>query len=252
MVTRETIIQGLRAIEAQHDVRVLFAVESGSRAWGFASLNSDYDVRYIYAHPRDWYLSIFPGRDVIEGPLEGEFDYSGWDLKKALTLFHKSNPNIIEWIQSPIFYIDHYLVAELKVLLLDSYNPMAGKYHYRSMASTNYRMYLKNDLVPLKKYFYVLRPLFAVRWIEAHGTAPPIEYYKLADFISGDEPEVYEAAQRLLAMKLASTEKEMIPREPVVNAFVERELRRLDIVKHQGTKVADKYKLDKIFRTYVK
>lgn len=76
----------LTRIERESGVRVLLAVESGSRAWGFASPDSDYDVRFLYAHPRDWYVSVFEGRDVIEQMLPGDLDVSGWDLRKALRL----------------------------------------------------------------------------------------------------------------------------------------------------------------------
>ncbi len=87
-----TIKAGLAEIEAQENVRIVYACESGSRAWGFPSSDSDYDVRFIYLHPLEWYLSIEKRRDVIERPITGVLDVNGWDLRKALQLFRKSNP----------------------------------------------------------------------------------------------------------------------------------------------------------------
>jgi uncharacterized protein len=178
---RAEILTRMHKAEKEHGVRILLAVESGSRAWGFESPNSDFDARFIYVHPRDWYLSVGleEHRDVIEYPIVDDIDLNGWDLRKALRLFWKSNPAFVEWIQSPIVYAQNGSFAELARSLLSSvYSCESGVHHYRSMAKTNFRGYLKADLVPLKKYFYVLRPLLAVRWLERYGTAAPIEFQK--------------------------------------------------------------------------
>ena len=100
------INQALDHVEADDDVAILLAVESASRAWGFPSSDSDYDVRFVYVRPPDWYLSIDleARRDVIEYPLKDNIDLSGWDLRKALRLFRKSNPPLLEWLQCPIVY----------------------------------------------------------------------------------------------------------------------------------------------------
>src|SRR5690606_13894549 len=111
---REEIMRRIRDAEQEHGVRVLYAVESGSRAWGFASPNSDYDVRFIYVHPHDWYLSVDleDKRDVIEYEIVDDIDINGWDLRKALKLFWKSNPSFVEWMQSPIVYVDDRTFSE--------------------------------------------------------------------------------------------------------------------------------------------
>lgn len=179
---RNDILARLRHAETEYGVRVLLAVESGSRAWGFASPNSDYDARFIYVHPRDWYLSVGleEQRDVIEYPIVDDIDINGWDLRKALHLFWKSNPAFMEWIQSPIVYREEGSFATLAREAMEAvYSCQKGIYHYRSMAKTNYRGYLRAELVPLKKYFYVLRPLLAVRWLERFQQAAPIEFEKL-------------------------------------------------------------------------
>lgn len=188
---RAEILRRVRAAEAEHDVRVVLAIESGSRAWGFASPDSDYDARFIYAHPQAWYLSVGleEQRDVIEYPIVDDIDLNGWDLRKALRLFWRSNPAFVEWIQSPIVYVEAGTFAQqVRGLLPRVYSCEHGMHHYRSAASKNFRGYLKADLVRVKKYFYVLRPLLAVRWLERYGTAPPIEFDKLLHLIDDNRP----------------------------------------------------------------
>ena len=107
----ETVKERLLEIEKEKQVKILYAVESGSRAWGFESLDSDYDIRFIYAHNKNWYLNILPKKDVIEYPIVNDFDYSGWDLRKTMFLVNKSNPVLFEWLKSPIvYYKDNYFL----------------------------------------------------------------------------------------------------------------------------------------------
>jgi len=129
------ILSELQGIETREDVRILFAIESGSRAWGFASADSDFDVRFVYARPQDWYLSLSPGRDVIELPLIGDDDINGWDVRKALNLALKPNPVLLEWLSSPIQYLWH---AEICSDIRDFTQTMtrrgACRHHYMRMA----------------------------------------------------------------------------------------------------------------------
>lgn len=224
------IIRRIRAAEAQHGVRVLLAVESGSRAWGFESPNSDYDARFIYVHREDWYMSVdvTDKRDVIEYPIVDEIDLNGWELRKSLRLFWKSNPAFVEWIQSPVIYVEHTsFAARVRELLAQVYSCERGAHHYISMAKTNFRGYLKADLVPLKKYFYVLRPLLAVRWLERYGKAAPIEFDKLLGLIQ-DRPALVASIHDLLARKRAAPEMGLEPPVPTIHAFIEEELTRLE------------------------
>ena len=115
----QAIKANLAEIEARENVRIVYACESGSRAWGFPSSDSDYDVRFIYLHPLEWYLSIVDKRDVIEDPITGQLDVNGWDLRKALQLFRKSNPPLFEWLNSPIVYLEKYSVASRRLLLTE-------------------------------------------------------------------------------------------------------------------------------------
>jgi uncharacterized protein len=230
---RIEILRRIRVAEQQHGVRVLLAIESGSRAWGFESPNSDFDARFIYAHPQDWYLSVGleEQRDVIEYPIVDDIDLNGWDVRKALRLFLKSNPAFIEWIQSPIIYAEHgSFAAQVRSLMPSVYACESGIHHYRSMAKTNFRTYLKGDLVPLKKYFYVLRPLLAVRWLERYGSAAPIEFQKLLHLIE-DNRSLVADIEALLERKRAAPEMGLEPAVPRINAFIEIELERLESIK---------------------
>lgn len=229
---REDIFSRLKKTEEKFDVKILMAIESGSRAWGFASPNSDYDVRFIYVNKPDWYLAVDleDKRDVIEYPIVDDIDLNGWDARKALKLFWKSNPAFVEWIQSPISYIDdgHFRDKSLK-LLPKIYSPEKGIYHYRSMAKTNYRGYLREDMVPLKKYFYVLRPLFSILWLEKYGSAAPIEFDKVLSLVT--ENELLDAVYALLERKKVSEEKMLAPAIPVLNQYIEKQLARLEDIK---------------------
>lgn len=227
---RTEILRRIRAAEEEHGVRVLLAVESGSRAWGFESPNSDYDARFIYANSRDWYLSVGleEQRDVIEYPIVDEIDLNGWDVRKALRLFWKSNPAFVEWIQSSYVYAEHTAFAsEVRRLLPQVYDCERGIHHYRSMAKTNFRGYLKGDLVPLKKYFYVLRPLLSVRWLERYGVAAPIEFDRLLHLVEGEHALVSDI-RALLERKRAAPEMGLEAPVASIHAFIEAELERLD------------------------
>jgi len=226
---RTDIIARLAHAEAQHHIKVLLAVESGSRAWGCASPNSDYDARFIYVNHPEWYLSVGleEQRDVIEYPIIDDIDINGWDLRKALRLFWKSNPAFVEWIQSPIVYRQEGSFTEaVRSLLPQTYSCARGIHHYLSMAKKNYRGYLRADLVPLKKYFYVLRPLLAVRWLEQYGTPAPIEFRKLLTVIA-ERTSLLNAIDALLELKMASSELGLSPQIPEIHSFIEQEFERL-------------------------
>ncbi|MCL4152986.1 UNVERIFIED_CONTAM: hypothetical protein GTU68_007345, partial [Idotea baltica] len=177
---KEKIQQELAELEAEKDIKILYAVESGSRAWGFASKNSDWDVRFIYVHRKNWYLSIDKRKDNVNRMLPDDLDLSGWEIRKALGLFRKSNPPMLEWLRSPIVYTEPFTTAERLRKLSDNYfNPRSCLYHYLSMARGNYKDYLQNETVKLKKYFYVLRPIIACDWIAEKKEMAPMEFQTL-------------------------------------------------------------------------
>ena len=222
----ERIRDVLARIEVEHDVRVLYAVESGSRAWGFASSDSDYDVRFIYAHRLEWYLTTQRRRDVIERSIKGGLDISGWDLVKALHLLGKSNPPLLEWLRSPIRYVESGSLAQRMRDLAEHFSsPAACIYHYLHMAERNFREYLQGEQVWLKKYFYVLRPVLACRWIEGHDTLPPVEFAELADEVL--PPQLRIPVADLLERKRAGEELARGPRIPELSEFLSEEISRL-------------------------
>lgn len=226
---RKEALAHLRAIEAEKAVRIIYACESGSRAWGFPSANSDYDVRFIYLHPRDWYLSIDLNRrdDVIE-EIDGKLDLSGWDLRKALQLLRKSNPPLMEWLGSPIVYVERFTVAaQMRELMSRYYSPVACLYHYFHMARGNYREYLKGSTVWVKKYLYVLRPLLAIKWIERELDVVPTEFQLLVEEVV-DSPALKQAIGQLVEAKREGKELDRGPRISVIGDFVESELGRLE------------------------
>jgi predicted nucleotidyltransferase len=219
----------LPEIEQEHGVKILYAVESGSRAWGFESADSDYDVRFVYVHEKNWYLNILPKRDVIEYPVTDLWDYVGWDLRKTLFLLNKSNPVLFEWLKSPIvYYRDEYFYSVMAKLSQDYFSPISSVYHYLHMANGNYRQYLQTDEVKIKKYFYVLRPVLAALWIEKYKESPPMEFEKLLALIS--DKKVLEKIQELLQRKKSGIEMGNEPKIGVINDFLEKSILHLENV----------------------
>lgn len=226
---RERVRQTLREVEQEYGVKVLYACESGSRGWGFASPDSDYDVRFLYVHAPQWYLSVESKRDVIELPIDDELDVCGWEWRKALGLLKGANPTLIEWLDSPVVYQQDDTVMEaLRAQVPHWFSPVRARWHYYSMAKKNFRGYLQGDEVRLKKYFYVLRPLLAVRWIEAGKGMPPMRFATLlegSDLASPLRAEI----DALLTLKQMAGEAQYGPCRPLLHAFIEAELGKGDI-----------------------
>jgi uncharacterized protein len=225
---KDKIVQFLNGVEKRENVRILFACESGSRAWGFPSADSDYDVRFLYLRPVDWYLSIEEKRDVIEYPIQDQIDLNGWDLRKALGLLRKSNPTLMEWIGSPIIYQERpNTIASLRRLEQVYFSPIACIYHYLSMARSNYRTYLQGEQIRVKKYFYVLRPLLAVNWIERKKGIVPTEFGVLVNEL-GLDPSLKIEIDKLLEAKRQGAELDHGQRIESISTFIENELTRLE------------------------
>lgn len=225
-VMRERVRQQLKEVEQRYGVRVLYACESGSRGWGFASPDSDYDVRFLYVHPPQWYLRVEAPRDVIELPIDDELDVSGWEWRKALGLLKSANPTLIEWLDSPVVYQqDDATVGALKAEMPKWFSAVRARWHYYSMARRNFHQYLQGDEVRLKKYFYVLRPLLAVRWVEAGKGVPPMRF---AELLAGSELDAQLRLEidDLLARKQRAGEAQYGARLPRLHAFIADEIER--------------------------
>jgi hypothetical protein len=222
----DAIHNALRSVASERRVRVLHGCESGSRAWGFASPNSDFDVRFLYLHEPDWYLRIFGGADTITAMLPGDLDLSGWDLRKALTLFAKSNASLFEHLGSPIVYSeDAEFATRLRALIPEFFNPIAAGHHYLSLARHVSAEHLVGPSVDIKKLFYILRPLAAFRWIELHDSMPPTAFVEvLAGIDSSDLQRSW--IDELRARKRTLNEGDRIELEPPVRSWIEGWLER--------------------------
>ena len=250
---RDEIIERLSKIENEENVTIFFACESGSRAWGFPSEDSDYDVRFLYLRPSDWYLSIDleSKRDVIECPINDLLDISGWDLRKALQLFIKSNPPLLEWLSSPIIYREKGCVSQrIRDLIQEYYSRVKCMHHYLHMAQGNFREYLRGDIVWVKKYFYVLRPILAIRWIETQPGSVPMEFSKLVEKCV-ESPELLNSIDALLAEKMAGHELDRQPRIDIISEFIESELQRLESVIVEDAARPNVERLNELFRSSI-
>ena len=207
---KDKIETALRGQEAERGCRILFAVESGSRAWGFASSDSDYDIRAAYVRPLDWYLGLEEGlADTWNAMLPDDLDIAAWDLRKLLRQFLKSNASLLEWIGSPIVYSDCGLIGELKGLTDRVFNPTHVAYHYASMF--RHAMLDRDDegTISVKKLCYALRANAAVDWVVQRETMPPTAF---ADVLEGIQLSADEKAaiDELLIRKAQAAEKDRI------------------------------------------
>ncbi len=224
-ITKQIIPEKLAEIEQRENIRILHCIESGSRAWGFASPDSDYDVRFIYVRPKDYYLRLDSTRDVIEWQLDETLDINGWDLQKALRLLHKSNPTLFEWNGSPIVYKTTQEWNEISSVISHYFQQKSGLYHYLSTAKSNYREYLHGESVRLKKYFYVLRPILACRWILEKKSPPPMLFSELADACL--DSSIVPAVNELLRMKMNTPELGEGRRIDCINEYLDASIEEI-------------------------
>ncbi len=214
---KEKILQKLKEIEMQKNVEILFAVESGSRAWGFASPDSDYDIRFIYKHEPDYYLSLWEKPDVIEFMTEDDLDGSGWDLRKAVKLLAKSNAPLIEWLFSPIVYFQNDdFVKQMQEVAVQCFSPIAVLHHYLG-TTKNFMDVCEMEEVKLKSYFYALRTALAGKWILENNTFPPVAF---SDLLLIVPQNIQDKILELMAIKASQDEKYLHPKEVVITDFL--------------------------------
>jgi len=230
---KELIQQKLKSLEKQYNVKIILGVESGSRAWGFPSANSDYDVRFIYVRRKEDYLSIKQQRDVIEidildsDELDAPLDLNGWDIRKALQLAMRSNAALIEWLQSPIRYLANDVVVEgLEKIVNKAVYIDCLKVHYFKLASNIWKQIKKNDTeVKLKLYCYVLRPILALKWLKHFGAISPMDIHSLFQKLdSYIDKELKREVAELIVLKESVKEKDMISRSQKIDSFIELSL----------------------------
>jgi predicted nucleotidyltransferase len=222
-------------IEREYGVTVLYAAEAGSRAWGFASRDSDFDIRFIYRYNdlRDVVrIDSPPDNITLEITQEGHvYDTAGWDLRKTLLLFRKSNPSLLEWLASPIIYREiGALAGELRVLASRYASLRAYAGHYYSMYRANLAAHLTGkERVPAKKYLYVFRPLICVLYLERLAAQPPVAFDELLAALDLPGPVLSEI-EELIARKHTENERDLGPRLPAVDAFLAEEGERIPCI----------------------
>ena len=244
---RNEILDKLSEIEEKENVRIIYAVESGSRAWGVESPDSDYDVRFIYIRNKEDYLNLQEMRDVIEWQLDNVLDINGWDLKKTLIQFHKGNATLFEWANSPIVYKKS---DEWQVVYEGAKKYFSKKialYHYYGTANNTFKQYLQDDVVRYKKYIYALRPLLACKYIEDNHSIPPVRFDEL--LMQKLPEDLSDEIDKMLDIKSRSDEKDLNPQLPVIKSYIENEINRYEqlIKTIDDDRTADWETLNKLF-----
>ncbi|GAB3241229.1 nucleotidyltransferase domain-containing protein [Hymenobacter seoulensis] len=211
----------LQEVEDTHGVRVLYACESGSRAWGFPSPDSDYDVRFIYCHPTSWYLTLEEGPDTLNFPVDELLDLGGWELRKALKLLRSSNASLFEWLQSPIVYQEALdFRALLQPLLPRTFNLRAGLHHYLGLVRRGLEADFTTPEVRIKRLFYALRSGLSARWIRERQTVPPMQF---AELLAVLPPSLHAEVTQLLIEKAQAAEKATVLLSPTLLSFLQEE-----------------------------
>ena len=251
---KEKVLNALKQIEAEHDCRILFAVESGSRAWGFASPDSDYDVRAVYVKPLDWYLGLEERQaDTINAMLPDDIDVAAWELRKALRQLLKSNASFMERLGSPIIYYDCGLIAQLREMEGRVVNPISIAHHYVSMLRHALQDRTDDGTISIKKLCYALRAGLCVHWTMERETMPPTAFAEVRCGVDlGHEADT--AIERLLALKEHAREKERIIPETALLPLVEDCSAVLE--RHPGCRssnniAAARADFERTFRSYV-
>jgi len=245
---KEIIQKKLEEIEKQEHVKIILAVESGSRAWGFESADSDYDVRFIYVREPKMYLRLDNVRDVIEWQLDEVFDISGWDIKKALQLLYKSNPTLFEWINSPIVYKETEEALELRDIAKEYFDVKKSIMHYLNMTSTTFNNYLQDDMVKLKKFFYAIRPILAAKYAIENNTQPPVKFDELKETMLDEY--LMDEVNHLLELKTNSNEREYIPVISGLNKYIENNMNE---IKKYASNITDlQFKWDRLNQYFLK
>lgn len=228
-IMKQKILEHLKQLEQEQDIKILLASETGSRGWGFHSPDSDYDVRLIYMHQKDWYLSLSEKKDSIELMLENrDLDISGWDLRKTLRLLAKSNAALLERIQSPIIYIaDDSFLKSINLLAKKHYSRIGTLYHYISVCKKSLEDVKGKDSYKLKRLFYALRSAAVCQWILSKENNPPIEFLKVLEGISMDE-SLRAKIEALIKVKMKENETYFHNGESEIINFIEASLSKAE------------------------
>ena len=222
---KKHIQETLKSLANEKNIEILFSCESGSRAWGFESPDSDWDVRFIYRHDLNWYLSLEDKKDTIDEMLPLELDLGGWELRKTLRLFAGGNLALFEWINSPEIYFSHEAFhSRLKALIPQYFNAIKAMHHYLSMARKNVDNHISGGEVKIKKLFYILRPLLACEWIENFSSMPPTEYALLMNESKALSGSLKEQVNNFLKQKATAAEGHLVELEESLILWMKQQI----------------------------
>lgn len=216
---KTTIQQKLTEIEKTYGIKILYSCESGSRAWGFPSPDSDYDVRFIYSRPIEEYLTIQPKKDHLSFPINDELDIYGWDISKVLQLITKSNTTPFEWLQSPVIYKEvATFKGELWTLCQSYFCPRSNTHHYLGIACGAMGT-IQGEDIKIKKLFYVLRPILAALWCLEKNTIAPMSIYPLMDLLTDD---LRKKVLSLIELKSTVNESYLMEIDQDIKTWIDR------------------------------
>jgi len=236
---KEKINELLMQVAKEYDVQILFAVESGSRAWGMASKDSDYDVRFVFYRKPQEYTLINPKSDVITVAFNEKFerispegsliDMQGFDILKFSKMLSSSNPTVIEWLNSNILYFGER-PKEFVRFSNNLFNPISLYYHYKSMGKQNYLKYIKPQNYPStpKKYLYTCRGIINSIWVKERGSLPMIDFETTLSALSYDKnvsSEIKEILVKIIQNKRNQNENHIIENLQVLDDFIEKQLK---------------------------
>ena len=250
----QLIQEKLESLEKENGFRILYACESGSRAWGFASADSDYDIRAIYCWPRDRYLEILAPPSTIECEIdENDLDVSAWDLQKALLLFRKSNGPLMEWLHSPIVYAeDESVISQWRELVPSCFTPGHSAAHYLGLSRKVYGLISEKDQVTAKKYLYVLRSLLSAAFVVENGTPPPVAFDELKSQLP-IAASVDSEIVRMISEKAGGSEGDRIERNEVLETFIKSEMEKIQNAIHSlSTEMAPVSVLNQFFQSVIR
>ena len=250
---KQSILQKLKQTEETYEVKIPLAIESGSRGWGFAALDADYDCRFLYVHKKDWYLSVLERKDFIEYAVDEVFDIKGYDISRTLKYIMKPQATIYEWISSNVVYIrDIPVLAKLQDLAAEFFNPIPISYHYLYLARKMYADINEAPAAKIKKYFYILRPIANLNYIWQHRKMPYMEYDRTLAEIEIC-PAISSAIQELKERKMSAQEHDLIPKvEPLMDYF-QSEIAKFDhcLKDMKHTKNKNYASVDEVFRSII-
>lgn len=234
---KDKIKKLLENIEKENGIKILFAIENGSRSWGMASKDSDYDVRFVFCRNVKKYISLSKEKDVITAafdenlkkcPVQGSLiDISGFDIFKYLKLLYSSNPTTLEWLNSHIVYLGNNNLP-LREYMNKNFNRIRLFKHYFSLFKNNYREFIEQDKrITYKKYLYSMRGILNAEYVYNFDTLPPLDLKKTADDLKKLIPEeVYSKLKEVIEIKSKGLERETILKIPVFDEFCKTEMNK--------------------------